>query len=1081
MRCAKCRAQNLDDARFCDECGSALESPCPACGTRNRPGARFCRECSAPLGGRERSPTSYTPQHLASKILTSRSAVEGERKQVTVLFADVKGSLELAEQVDPEEWHGIMERFFAILTQHVHRFEGTINQYTGDGVMALFGAPIAHEDHAQRACFAALSMRDDLRLYADELRVGRGFNFSVRMGMNSGEVVVGKIGDDLRMDYTAQGHAVGLAARMEQLAQPGTVLLTANTAQLVSGYFALRDLGESSVKGASELLHVFELLGVGSLATRFDLSRARGLSRFVGRARETELLEAALARAVAGEGSIVGIVANAGSGKSRLCFEFAQRCRSSGIEVLSASAVPEGRTAPFQPVLQILRGLCGVSERDGGEQARQKVAGALLMRDERFREDLPLLFEFLGIQDAAQPRFRAEPELMQRRLFGVIRKLIGTRVQSGPAVLLFEDLQWMDGASAAALKDLVEAVPTSRTLLIVNFRPEFHAAWMEGEHYQQLALDPLSHEAIGALLAELLGTDPSLGALGAQIQRRAAGNPFFVEEIVQTLVESHALEGSRGAYRAARPVPESVLPPTVQAALAARIDRLSELEKDVLQAAAVVGTDFSESLLQRVAERPEIDVAAGLRALVAAELVVEIARDHQPGFDFKHPLIQEVAYRSQLGERRARLHARAARALEELEPERLGERAGVLAEHWERAGEVRAAVRWHQRAAAWVSLRDRGEMLRHWERVRALLDSLPPEPDAVRTKIDARIQILHNTLFLGRIGPEAQAVFREGMELAESLGDRMLRIWLLGVYAMVRQQLGALREGLALAQEAVRLADAGSDRMLRLAVRVSATWALVQCGRLDEALIASDEAERLSGGDPEVGAGMLGFSPWGAILPLRAAALAFRGRNAEAAEAIERAIEIGEQRGDAEVLAWACQLGVQLCWIAGDKAKAADYGRRASEVAEIAGSVGIRGACYIARAQALLLDGRPRDAMDVLDEARRVTGWFDVEKIGDPMFFFILALSSLGIGNVQQARQAAEDAVALAGESPTLELFARLARAQVHAAIDPSARGPIDADLARAAELAASMNARGLALLVEEASRVTRGTSRDLH
>ena len=1081
MRCAKCRAQNLDDARFCDECGSALDSPCPACGTRNRPGARFCRECSAPLGGPERSPTSYTPQHLASKILTSRSAVEGERKQVTVLFADVKGSLELAEQVDPEEWHGIMERFFAILTQHVHRFEGTINQYTGDGVMALFGAPIAHEDHAQRACFAALSMRDDLRLYADELRVGRGFNFSVRMGMNSGEVVVGKIGDDLRMDYTAQGHAVGLAARMQQLAQPGTVLLTAHTAQLVSGYFALRDLGESSVKGASDPLHVFELLGVGSLATRFDLSRARGLSRFVGRARETGALEAALARALGGEGSIVGIVANAGSGKSRLCFEFAQRCRSRGIEVLSASAVPQGHAAPFQPVLQILRGLCGVSERDGAEQARQKVAGALLMRDERFREDLPLLFEFLGIQDAAQPRLRAEPELMQRRLFGVIRKLIGTRVQSGPAVLVFEDLQWMDGASATALKDLVEAVPATRTLLLVNFRPEFHAAWMEGAHYRQLALDPLSHEAVGALLSELLGPDPSLGALAAPIQRRAGGNPFFVEEIVQTLVESHALEGSRGAYRAARPVPESVLPATVQAALAARIDRLSELEKDVLQAAAVVGTDFSESLLQRVAERPEIDVAAALRALVSAELVVETARDHEPGFDFKHPLIQEVAYRSQLGERRGRLHARAARAMEELEPERLGERAGVLAEHWERAGEARAAAQWHQRAAAWVSLRDRGEMLRHWERVRALLDSLPPEPDTLRPRIDARIQILHNTLFLGRIGPEAEAVFREGMELTESLGDRILRIWLLGVYAMVRQQLGALREGLALAQEAARLADAGSDRVLHLAVRVSVTWALVQCGRLDEALVASDEAERLSGGDPEVGAGMLGFSPWGAVLPLRAAALAFLGRTAEATQAIERAIEIGERRGDAEVLAWACQLGVQVCWIAGDIAQAAQYGRRASEVAEIAGSVGIRGACYIARAQALLLDGKRREAMEVLDEARRVTGWFDVEKIGDPMFFFILSQASLALGNVDQARRAAEDALALAGESPTLEVFARLARAQVLAANDPRARGPIDADLARAAELAASMNARGLALLVEEASRATRGMPRDLH
>jgi class 3 adenylate cyclase len=317
-RCASCDRENRDDAAFCDGCGAPLHRRCPGCGRELRRDARFCDGCGAATVA---DPLSYTPRHLAQKILTSRSALEGERKQVTVLFADVKGSMDLAQQVDPEEWHRILDRFFQILADGVHRYEGTVNQYTGDGIMALFGAPITHEDHAQRACYAALHLTDALRRYADDLRVERGMSFSVRMGLNSGEVVVGKIGDDLRMDYTAQGHTVGLAARMEQLAEPGKVFLSEHTAKLVAGYFALRDLGASRIRGQALPLHVYALEGVGDLRTRFDVSRARGLTRFVGRQREMDVLLGALERALGGEGQVVGVVGEAGAGKSRLCFE----------------------------------------------------------------------------------------------------------------------------------------------------------------------------------------------------------------------------------------------------------------------------------------------------------------------------------------------------------------------------------------------------------------------------------------------------------------------------------------------------------------------------------------------------------------------------------------------------------------------------------------------------------------------------------------------------------------------------------------------------------------------------------------
>ncbi|HXQ20808.1 MAG TPA: adenylate/guanylate cyclase domain-containing protein, partial [Candidatus Acidoferrales bacterium] len=564
MDCRSCGHPNRDSAQFCDACGAARAASCPACGTVLRPGARFCDACGTALqvaGARSQvstpdtqhptpvlspvegpEPRRYTPKHLAEKILTSRSALEGERKQVTVLFADVKGSLDLAAQVDPEEWHRIMDRFFAVLADGVHRFEGTINQYTGDGIMALFGAPLAHEDHAQRACYAALQLRDELRRYAQELRRTLGLDFAVRIGLNSGEVVVGKIGDDLRMDYTAQGHTVGLAARMEQIAEAGTVYLTARTAALVAGYFQLDDLGDFAIKGVREPLRVYQLRDVGALRTRLEVSRARGFSRFVGRDAEMAALDAALARVVDGHGQVVGVVAEAGAGKSRLCFEFTERCRQRGIEVNGAAGVPHGKWVPFLPLLELLRRFCGVSERDAADEARRKIVGTLMLRDEGFKDDLPLLFDFLGVPDPARPLPRMDPDARQRQLFGIVRRLIQTRVVGAPAVLVFEDLHWIDASSEAALENLIEIIPATRTLLVVNFRPEYRAAWMQKPSYQQITLAPLGDAAIAALLRDLLGTDPSLVALGERIRARTAGNPFFIEEVVQSLFDEGILE-----------------------------------------------------------------------------------------------------------------------------------------------------------------------------------------------------------------------------------------------------------------------------------------------------------------------------------------------------------------------------------------------------------------------------------------------------------------------------------------------------------------------------------------------------------
>jgi class 3 adenylate cyclase len=350
--------------------------------------------------------------------------------------------MDLTEQVDPEEWHKIMDRFFAILSEGVHRFEGTINQYTGDGIMALFGAPIAHEDHAQRACYAALHLKEELRRYSDELRLTRGLNFSVRIGLNSGEVVVGKIGDDLRMDYTAQGHTVGLAARMEQIAQAGSVYLTGFTAKFVSGFFALRDLGELEMKGAQGPVRVYELQGIGRLRTRLEVSRARGFSKFVGRQSEMAALEAALERAISGNAQVVGLVAEPGVGKSRLCHEFLERCRARGLQTFETHGVPYGKVTPFLPMLEFMRSVFGITEQDNPQSARQKIAGNLLLLDESFREALPLTFDFLGVSDPEQPTPRTDPEARQRQLYAILKRITQVRGRRVPVVTLFEDLHW---------------------------------------------------------------------------------------------------------------------------------------------------------------------------------------------------------------------------------------------------------------------------------------------------------------------------------------------------------------------------------------------------------------------------------------------------------------------------------------------------------------------------------------------------------------------------------------------------------------------------------------------------------------
>src|SRR5262244_1040949 len=766
MRCPSCHHDNRSDRRFCTQCGTTLARRCQSCGAQIEAGEKFCGGCGATLtiGVRATTPSPAHTPLLAEKIRQAKATVEGERKQVTVLFADVQDSMKLAAQLDPETWSQVMQRFFRIFCESIERFEGFVDKFTGDGGMALFGAPIAHEDHAQRACYAALQLRDAARTFASGVHAEHGMPFAVRIGLNSGEVVVGRIGDDLRMEFTAQGHTVGLAQRMEALAESGHIVLSEHTARLVEGYFQLQDLGRTTVKGVSEPVRHFDLEAVGAFRTRFDRSRARGLSAFVGRDREMATLDAALKRARGGSGQVVGVVAEAGTGKSRLCAEFVKSCRARGIPILEGRGVAHGKAIPMLPMLEMWRAFYEIGDGDGPETTRAKIAGRLLRMDGSFREVPPFVFDLFGVPDPANPSRTIDPEQRQKRVHGVLKRILHDPAYGGLRVILLEDLQWFDGASDAYLETTVDSVPATRDLLLVTFRPEYQARWMQRSYYQQLWLQPLDPGAIRALLRDQLGEDPTVAALPAIIHARTNGNPFFMEEVVQSLVEGGQLAGERGAYRLATPVEALQVPASVQAVLSSRIDRLPEREKEVLQTAAVIGKTFDEKLLSRVMASvtavEETELAPALSTLAVAEFLYEAALYPQLEYSFKHPLTQEVAQRSQLRERRVRVHAAVAHALAEAGGN-LDERAAEIAQHWDEAGAAGHAARWHRRAAEWAGLSDPRESLRHWRRVRELAPGVEDASERTNLALQACDQILSLGWRMGGSEEEAATAFAE--------------------------------------------------------------------------------------------------------------------------------------------------------------------------------------------------------------------------------------------------------------------------------------------------------------------------------
>ena len=924
-----------------------------------------------------------------------------------MLFADVKGSMDLAEQHDPEEWRRIMQGFFSILSDEVRRFEGTVDKFTGDGIMAVFGAPVTQEDHAQRACLAALRMLDDIAGYAGELRRTHGLNFSARIGINSGEVIAGAIGagDGADRDYTAIGHTVGLAQRMEALAEPGKAYLTEATAGLARGFVELEDLGEFEIKGASRPVSVFELAGVGAARSRLDLSRERGFSRFVGRAAEMATLEAGLQRAREGEGAVVGVVAEPGVGKSRLCHEFVERTRAGGVEVFEAQAQSHGQEIPFMPVLQMLRAYFGIVDADGERAVREKVAGRALLLDPGFAEELPVLFDFLGVPDPERPAPQLSAEARQRALKAIVCRLVSAPGRREPVVVVIEDLHWLDEGSAAMLGELFAATEGTPTLVVVNFRPEYERPWAGPPDYHEIALEPLGPANTAELLRDLAGEDPSLDGLAELIHARTAGNPFFIEEIVRELAEAGYLEGRRGAYSLARPVDDIGVPASVQTILAARIDRLGPEAKLLLQEASVAGKEVSERELALISGCEAEECEALLRELIGAGFLFEAEAYPERVLAFRHPLTREVAYGSQLGEQRAATHAAVARATIELNPERGDELAALVASHMEAGGETLEAARWSARAAYWAGNSHPVDALRLWRRTMELAAELPEGKEAAALAVASRLLQLQYAWRLGMDAEEEARLAAEAEEIAARTGD-------LHSLAMLKMATAA-RPGfehraddwLAAVREVNRLADESGDLPLRVALRTACSWAYLSAGDFDGFEAELDRVLELTGGDRSIGAGIVIASPVAWATMMKGLVMRERGRLDEADELFERGLAMAVEDGDPETAGWTRGNLALMLSMRGDKAGGVALARRNCELTERLGDVFSRSLALSNLAACGLAAEEYGEALKAIEESERI--YREAMPSGGEMEAWRAAVRAEALAGVGRAREAA--------------------------------------------------------------------------
>jgi class 3 adenylate cyclase/tetratricopeptide (TPR) repeat protein len=851
MQCPRCQHENRPQAKFCEECAGPLARACSNCSTPLSPTAKFCPECAHPVAAaatqpRFASPDSYTPKHLAEKILKSRSALEGERRQVTVLFADMAGFTSLAERLDPEEVHRVVNSCFELISAEIHRFEGTINQYTGDGVMALFGAPIAHEDSARRAVHAALGIQRALSEYSHQLQTERGFTVAMRIGLNTGPVVVGRIGDDLRMDYTAVGDTTNLAARMQQTARPGTVIVTEATHKAVEGFFETRDLGPLAVKG-HDPVRAFEVQRPRGTRSRIEIGQERGLTPFVGRARELALLVDHFREAAAGRGQVMFVAGDAGIGKSRLLHELRQAIAEAGLPAtwLEGQCVSFGQSIPFLPIVDLLRKNFRIEEFDGEPEIIAKVERGVQELGE-LDEQAPFLRYLLSV-DPGDPAIAMMDAANRRRfVFAALRALALRGASRRPLVLVVEDLHWMDTSSEEYLGSLIDTMAAAPLLLILTYRVGYTPPFRTRSFQSTITLTTLGEGEALAVARGVLGAADLPAEVTAALMEKAEGVPLFIEEVAKTLLDIGVLRRDGDRIALVKHGAEISVPGTIHDIIMARLDRLGDDGKRTVQLASVIGRQFLVRLLRRVAGMSE-HLDGLLRELQALEIIYEKGLLAEPAYIFKHAVIQDVAYNSLLRERRRALHQAVGYALEELYPDRLAEHHEELAHHfsqgedWAKAFEylVRSGDRARDANANPVALDLYARALEAARRVPAI-------PGVRLADVhQRRCQVLTATQRLDEAHAEAQHM----LALAREAGDRRLEGEALAdmAYAhymsMSWEHIAPLKPNIEQAAAIAR--EIGDDRLLARTLFIIGSVDQMEA-KLDEAEAKFGEAVRIA-------------------------------------------------------------------------------------------------------------------------------------------------------------------------------------------------------------------------------------------
>ncbi len=985
-----------------------------------------------------------------------------------MLFADVVRSMELAERLDADKLSEVMQGLFAVCQEAVQEFGGTVDKFTGDGVMALFGAPVAQEDHARRAAHAALALLERAQVYAAGLPE---IELAVRVGLNSGEVVAGSVGEA----FTAIGHTVGLAQRMESLAEPGTVRLSEHTAALLGSAFLLRDLGMAAVKGASTAIGSYAL---GAAAGPTAARRASGSARLVGRDVELALLMTALEAAQGGRGQVIGLLGEAGAGKSRLCEELALAAAARGVAVARTAGVSHAQAVPLLPILGLLRDMFGIADTDSAAEVRAKAAAAFLAIDPEFEADLALVFDFLEVPDPERPAPQLGPEARRRRVLEMFRRATARRGATQTRLLILEDLHWFDSHSVAFLQEWLPAFPATRTLVVTNSRPQFQAPWMNASSYRQVPLAPLDAAAVEELLAELLGADPSVATLTADLRTRAGGNPFFVEELVRGLAADGTLTGEPGSYRLTRASSQIRVPVSVQAVLAERIDRLAPREKIVLQAAAVIGRTFGESVLAAVADTEPDALRAVVRALCAAELLQETA--DEATLRFWHPLTHEVAYGTLLLASRRRLHARTAQAMIEVGEDRHDEIAPLVADHFAAAGDDLNAARWHLRAGHRAISSDSAEAQRRWRLTLAHLDEM--EESAETLAWGARTRTC-----MARVGSRTGMELNECLHLvgearrdATTLGDPGLLALVAVAEGVTRQMHGQMAEGLACFREAISQSNRSDERHVRAYARYAVVFGLASVGPMTEAAGTLAQLDEICGTDPMTGVDAVGYNVHDTGLVFGSRCSTAAGQLGEARAQQRRALEFYALRPMAEFHVWAL---AQSAHIANFTGAADDVDAAAGDAAAaLALALDVNNVMCTIKAEqaaglAALLQGDADTAaallMQALDRGRTHGCVLDE---GSALAY--LARAQLALANPTAARERAAEAVEVARRqgARVIECHALLTQAQILRGTGDlaGARAAVDAGEALAAETGAATYA---AFLAEERARLDEDPS----